>query len=128
MNYSKQRNLIISTLLELKNHPTAEQIFTIAKQKDPNLSLATVYRNLNQLAENGVIQKFDNLDTQAHFDHTLKKHYHFICSECSAIIDIDDNIISNLEQQISQKNGFTIENTNISFRGICSKCLNKKQN
>ena len=127
MNYSKLRNLILSTLQEHKHHPTADQIYNIVKEKDPNISLATVYRNLNQLAENGIIQKVDHLDSQAHFDHTLGEHYHFICSECSCIIDIDCNIVSNLNQHLLDEENLLIESTDISFHGLCPKCRNKKQ-
>ena len=127
MNYSKQRNLILSALQEHKHHPTADQIYNIVKEKDPNISLATVYRNLNQLAENGIIQKVEHIDTQAHFDHTLEDHYHFICSECSCIIDIDCNIVSNLNQQLLDKENLLVENTDISFHGLCPKCRNKQQ-
>ena len=127
MNYSKQRNLILSALQEHKHHPTADQIYNIVKEKDPNISLATVYRNLNQLAENGIIQKVDHLDSQAHFDHTFGEHYHFICSECSCIIDIDCNIVSNLNQHLLDEENLLIESTNISFHGLCPKCRNKKQ-
>ncbi len=127
MNYSKQRNLILSALQEHKHHPTADQIYNIVKEKDPNISLATVYRNLNQLAENGIIQRVDHLDSQAHFDHTLGEHYHFICSECSCIIDIDCNIVSNLNQHLLDEENLLIESTDISFHGLCPKCRNKKQ-
>lgn len=127
MNYSKQRNLILSALQEHKHHPTADQIYNIVKEKDPNISLATVYRNLNQLAENGIIQKVEHIDAQAHFDHTLEDHYHFICSECSCIIDIDCNIVSNLNKHLLDEENLLIESTDISFHGLCPKCRNKKQ-
>ena len=127
MNYSKQRNLVLATLLEHHCHPTAEQIYTIVKEKDPNISLATVYRNLNQLAEKGIIKKIDHLDNQAHFDHTLDEHHHFICSECSCVIDIDCNIVSNLNQQLLDKENLLVEYTDISFHGLCPRCRNKQQ-
>ena len=57
MNYSKQRELILNTLKENVVHPTAEYLYEILKENNPNLSLGTVYRNLNQLAENGTIKK-----------------------------------------------------------------------
>ncbi len=127
MNYSKQRNLVLAAIQEHRCHPTAEQIYNIVKEKDPNISLATVYRNLNQLAENGIIQKVDHLDNYAHFDHTLGQHYHFICSECSCIIDIDCNIVSNIKQHLLDKENLLVESTDISFHGLCPKCQKKQQ-
>lgn len=128
MKYSKQRNLVLETLKQNPCHPTAEQVFALVRQKNANISLATVYRNLNQLAENGIIQKLDHIGDIARFDHTLDKHYHFICSKCSAVIDIDAGIISDFEQRILEQTGLAVESADISFRGICPNCLNKKSN
>ena len=57
MNYSRQREVILETLKENVVHPTAEYLYSILKEKEPNISLATLYRNLNQLAENDIIKK-----------------------------------------------------------------------
>lgn len=125
MKYSKQRNLVLEALQQNPCHPTAETVYAYIRQKDANISLATVYRNLNQLAENGIIQKLDHVDSVARFDHTLEKHYHFICSQCSAIIDIDSDVIPDLQQRISEQTGLAVESADISFRGICPNCLKK---
>ena len=53
MNYSKQREIILNTLKENVVHPTAEYLYAKIQEKDPKISLATLYRNLNQLTENG---------------------------------------------------------------------------
>lgn len=57
MNYSRQREIILETLKENVVHPTAEYLYGILQEKAPNISLATLYRNLNQLAENGIIKR-----------------------------------------------------------------------
>ena len=57
MNYSRQREIILETLTENVVHPTAEYLHEKVKEKDPKISLATLYRNLNKLAENGIIKK-----------------------------------------------------------------------
>lgn len=61
MNYSRQREVILQTLKDNVVHPTAEYLYAILKEKEPNMSLATLYRNLNQLADNGIIKKIDGL-------------------------------------------------------------------
>ena len=55
MIYSKQRELILKAVLENRVHPTADAVFSFLKPDHPELSLATVYRNLNQLAKNGLL-------------------------------------------------------------------------
>ena len=125
MNYSKQRNLILAAVQNGPHHPTAEQVYEQVHKQDAHISLATVYRNLNQLAENDIIKKIDHLDNQAHFDHTLSDHYHFICSECSCIIDIDCNIVSNLKQHLLTQNGLSVDSIDLSFHGLCPECQKK---
>ena len=69
MKYSRQRELILKTLKENCIHPTAEQLYELIRREEPTVSLATVYRNLNLLAENGMVKKIEGLDGTAHFDH-----------------------------------------------------------
>ena len=57
MNYSRQRDIILQTLKANVVHPTAEYLYAVLKEKEPNISLATLYRNLNQLSDNGIIKK-----------------------------------------------------------------------
>ena len=87
MKYSRQRELILKTLKENCIHPTAEQLYELIRREEPTVSLATVYRNLNLLAENGMVKKIEGLDGTAHFDHQTFDHYHFICTKCNRVID-----------------------------------------
>lgn len=128
MKYSKQRELILETLRQNPCHPTAETLFALVRQKDSSVSLATVYRNLNQLAANGLIRKLEHLDNVARFDHNLTKHYHFICSECAAVMDIDSDIAAGIEQRLAEQTGLAVECADIFLRGICPNCLKHKTN
>ena len=86
--YSKQRELIYENLKARCDHPTAETIYTELKKDNPGLSLGTVYRNLNFLAEAKLIRKLDVGQTSVHFDADLSAHHHFICKECQQVFDI----------------------------------------
>ena len=88
MKYSKQRDLIFEILRENPIHPTADQIYSMIKTIDPKISLATIYRNLNLLADYGIIKKLDGPDGIAHFDHNTHNHYHFFCTECNKVHDV----------------------------------------
>ena len=57
MRYSKQRELVLRTVEQLCDHPTAEEIFDKAAPECPGLSLGTVYRNLNSLVEAGMVRR-----------------------------------------------------------------------
>ncbi len=128
MKYSKQRSLILEVLQNNPCHPTAEQVFALVKELLPDISLATIYRNLNQLTENGIIKKLDYIDNVSHFDYCTEKHYHFVCSKCSKIFDIKANIIPEIKQSILKQQGLTVEDMEISFSGLCPDCLKNSNN
>ena len=122
MNYSKQREIILNILKENVVHPTAEYLYAKIQEKDPKISLATLYRNLNQLTENGIIKKIDGLETSSHYDHNTHEHYHFICTKCRRVFDIDAEVAPELIRRTEEKTDFLIENHDIVFSGICKDC------
>ena len=126
MKYSKQREHILKTLRENVIHPTADEIYALARKGMPSLSLATVYRNLNQLAENGIIRRIDGLDGSVHFDHNLCKHYHFICTKCNKVYDVAYDIAPDLADKVLAETGLFVESFDISLKGNCTNC--KKNN
>lgn len=122
MKYSRQRELILKTLKENCIHPTAEQLYELIRREEPTVSLATVYRNLNLLAENGMVKKIEGLDGTAHFDHQTFDHYHFICTKCNRVFDIPYDIAPDLAQDVESRTGFRIASYDVSFRGTCKNC------
>lgn len=125
MNYSKQRELILKTVRTNPIHPTADYVYSVLKKDMPGISLATVYRNLNQLAENGQIKKIETLAGSTHFDHNIHNHYHFVCIKCNKIYDIPCEVAKDIEQKVSAMTGLEITNHDISFKGICTACQHK---
>ena len=98
IRYSKQRELILLNLQSRSDHPTAEMIYQDLKSQHPNLSLGTVYRNLNQLCENHQILKLDIGGPMVRYDGNIQPHIHFICDQCGKIYDIEANDQLLLEQ------------------------------
>ena len=78
MNYSRQREKILDVLTRNAVHPTADELLEFLQRENSNIGITTLYRNLNQLAEAGMIKKIDGLEPSAHFDHNTFNHYHFI--------------------------------------------------
>ncbi len=126
MNYSKQREIILETLSENVVHPTAEYLWEKVKEKEPKISLATLYRNLNKLAQNGIIKKIEGLGTSSHFDHNTHKHYHFICIKCGEVFDVSAEVAPDIIERTQALTDFTIESHDVVFTGICKNCKNKK--
>ncbi len=124
MNNSKQRNLILSIINESNDHPTANEIYEISKKTIPNISLGTVYRNLNLLVEHGMIKTVKTNDNMERYDKIFNKHNHFICNKCNKIYDIfKEN--ENKKQSI---NGHTILDIDITYSGICENCIKSLEN
>ena len=118
MNYSKQREIILNTLKENVVHPTAEYLYDVLKKSNSTISLATLYRNLNQLAENGIIKKIDGLESSSHYDHNTHEHYHFICDKCKKVYDISADVAPDLVKKAQDETGFTINGSDILFHPL----------
>lgn len=122
IRYSKQRELILLNLQNRCDHPTAEMIYQDLKVLHPNLSLGTVYRNLNQLCDLHQILKLDIGGPMVRYDGNIQPHIHFVCENCGEIYDLEiDHRL--LLQQIQSHQSHQINNIHIKLTGICQKCL-----
>lgn len=126
MKFSKQRKLILDTVLENKVHPTADFIYEHLKKENPNLSLGTVYRNLSQLVDHGFITKVSIPGQPDRFDVLTSDHCHLLCTNCNDIYDIESKIIENIPNKLSEELDIKITSSNIIFRGICKTCNENK--
>ncbi len=124
VRYSKQREIIKKGLENFCIHPTAEQLYIKLKSQNSALSLATVYRNLNQLAEQGEIKKIEGLSEQVHYDHNTSEHFHIICLKCGLIEDLFFKP-EQLNLILNKQNEFEILSYDILVKGICKKCQKK---
>lgn len=122
MNNSKQRNIILEVINNSFNHPNAYEIYEEVKKQIPNISLGTIYRNLNLLCEKKMIRKIISNDDVDHYDKIFNNHNHFICDKCHKIYDLD-NIIS-YKKKID---GHQILDYDFIFNGICRNCLKKEE-
>lgn len=126
MKYSKQRELIYNALAANKIHPSADELYNILRADNPNLSLATVYRNLNQLAENNDILKVQIPGQKDRFDCDAHEHYHFVCEKCGSVYDIDKkSLVIPVSASIE---GHSISSFDFTINGICKNCKADKDN
>lgn len=122
VKYSSQREAIIRFLRTRKDHPTADVVFQHIREDIPNISLATVYRNLNQLAAAGTILRLTTNGKTDHFDACVEPHYHFCCKSCNAVKDIDMEPLPELMTKATEASSFKIEAATILFSGLCDSC------
>ena len=122
--YSKQRELIYQAVLNTTEHPTAEMVYKWLKPENASLSLGTVYRNLNQLANEGSIVRIP-LPVER-FDGRIEPHTHFLCHCCGKVYDLMDIDYDNsLDKKVEQSTGHTVNEHILIFDGTCADCADQ---
>ncbi|MBQ3235426.1 MAG: transcriptional repressor [Clostridia bacterium] len=119
---SKQRNVVYSAVINSSDHPTADMVLARCKEVMPSINLATVYRNLNALIKDGVIQKV-MVDGGDRFDKTLGTHAHFQCKVCNSVVDIEGVDLSCLKG-IGFETNNRVDEVDVTLKGVCHNCLN----
>ncbi len=118
---TKQLEVVWHEVANDNSHPTADQIYERVRRQIPNISLGTVYRNLQKLVTEGKLQVLTLGRTQ-HFGPLVDRHQHFICESCGRVYDVfvgeDEEILpSSLPQ-----GGFTVTSHQLAFYGACKSC------
>jgi Fur family peroxide stress response transcriptional regulator len=119
---SKQREQILKLLKSTDTHPTANWLFDKLKKDFPNLSLGTIYRNLNILLEQKLIKKIEFGSTFDRFDSNTSEHHHFICEKCNSIKDITLPDNKDLYDKVNKMINGKTKRHRIEFYGLCEKC------
>ncbi len=126
--YSIKRQAILDCLRATSSHPTAEWIYLRLKPSFPNLSLATVYRNLTQLKRFGLVRSMGTVLGQEHFDANMEPHSHVVCTCCGKIVDVTEiSFPDEIVAHIHQLTGYVVSGKDIQFSGICAACQKEKE-
>lgn len=119
-NNSKKRAAILDALKGTTSHPTAEMLYNRLKESDSDLGIATVYRNLAILLEEGEIITVGKVNGQERYDADTHTHGHFVCSKCGNVYDFELSP-ERLDEQFSMP-GFTVSGYELRLVGQCSHC------
>lgn len=122
IRYSRQRERIYEYLLAAKEHPSAEMIHAGLKEEHPELSLGTVYRNLNLLEELGKIRRVTSHQGNERYDAICGDHAHFICQACGSITDIAGVDPEEIRNRIPVGDGYQISKLDMMITGRCPRC------
>ena len=116
---TRQRALILRLIRESGEHPTAKEIYRKAKEEMPGIALATVYNNLNHLAQEGEIRKISFCGSSDRYDKTSVPHIHLICDRCGRLRDWpSEGFAAELERWL----GFAVESYELAAHCICPAC------
>ncbi len=116
-----QKQLVIEAVNAMQNHPSADEIYEQVIKNAPNISKATVYRNLSHLSESGEVLKIAVPNASDRFDFNTMPHYHMLCNECGRIFDVsvdDFDIMKN----VNCDENVEITGYSLLFEGRCHLC------
>lgn len=117
-----QRALVLDAVRSLHNHPTSADVYEVVRERHPNISRATVYRNLGVLANRGEVLRVEVPNGADRYDFFNKPHYHAKCRVCGGVFDIDMPYLDDIASRVSDAHGFAIEGHEIIFDGVCAAC------
>ena len=128
LKYSRQRASIKEYLDHTTEHPTADTVYLHVREEFPRISLGTVYRNLNLLADMGEAIKITTPDGGDRFDGNTHPHYHVVCTCCNRVFDlhIDEAHINTMNKLAEEHFDGTIDSHATLFYGTCQDCLTQK--
>lgn len=125
---TRQRELVLEIVRSTMDHPTAEWVYRQARRRLPRISLATVYRNLKELAGEGTIGEMHSGGEPARFDANTGRHYHIRCVACGRVNDLPISVDSRFEEEAGRAVNYRILGHELEVRGVCPGCQAKNKN
>jgi Fur family ferric uptake transcriptional regulator len=118
-----QRLLVLRLLQNTKGHAGADDLYTSAHARDPNLSLSTVYRTLNSLKEAGLVREL-HLDQEHHHYELVDgaAHYHLVCQTCGKVIEVECSLVDDMLSRIQDRYEFQVTGSEMELVGYCADC------
>lgn len=118
---TRQRMVILEELKKVRTHPTADELYAMVRAKLPRISLGTVYRNLDFLAETGEILKLEAAGSIRRFDGDIRPHQHIRCTVCGKIGDVMPAAPAPDVASVAVE-GFTVTMARVEYEGVCDAC------
>ena len=129
LKYSRQRASIKEYLMSTADHPTADTVYLDVRKEFPRISLGTVYRNLNLLADMGEAVKITTPHGGDRFDGRTDPHYHVVCTSCGKVFDLklDSTYMEEINQLADKYFHGNIDSHTTLFYGTCQECIENKK-
>jgi Fur family ferric uptake transcriptional regulator len=118
-----QRMMVLSAIESGDGHISAEEIYAQVVAKYPHVNISTVYRTMELLKHLGLVTETDLGDGRLRY-HPADKghHHHLVCTECGAIIDIDESVLSDLKSKLLREYKFNADLKHLAILGRCANC------
>jgi Fe2+ or Zn2+ uptake regulation protein len=123
LRITPQRDILLQALSETTGHPTADELVRKVRKRLPTVSHATVYRNVRELVDAGLVGMLERSGAAAQFEINPEHHHHFVCATCGQVWDVYlDQLDVKVDRRRSQLEGFRIDRRDVQLHGVCAKC------
>jgi Fur family peroxide stress response transcriptional regulator len=121
-----QRMTILSAI-DRMGHANVDEIYEEVRQSHPTLSLATVYKNIITMVEQGVLVEVPIVGKKSKYELKKTEHLHLICTECGSVRDQAlDTVLAQDTDKVAQDSSFALKERQLNLYGICHECQNSK--
>ncbi|MEP7075745.1 MAG: transcriptional repressor [Acidobacteriota bacterium] len=123
LGLTKQREVVLEVIRDAREHLTANEVFSAAKEKLPSISFATVYNSLRYLKDAGHIAEIQFGNGASRFDRMTHRHDHAICTKCGTLVDIEMEHPKELIAKAAKYSKFKPQSLEFTLRGLCPDCI-----
>jgi Fur family ferric uptake transcriptional regulator len=123
---TRQRQLVLEAVSKAGRHPTADEVYARVRRRLPHISLGTVYRNLEVMAAQGLIQKLEVGGTQKRYDALTDGHCHVRCLGCGRVEDAGADRVGDVEAKAAEAAGYEVTGHRVEFIGYCPRCRKRR--
>ena len=128
LKITSQRALILEIIRQGRGHLDADEVYRQAREKQPRLSLSTVYRTLQTLKKLGLVEElhFD----EAHHHYEIKpptEHHHLVCVACGTVVEFECPLSQKMQEDVNREKGFEVTDVEVRMRGYCPKCRQERK-
>lgn len=118
-----QRRLLLELLQRQEGHLDADELYRLAKEREPRLSLSTVYRTLRLFKQLGLVEELHFAEDHHHYEERgRREHYHLLCLGCGKVIEFESPWIPQIKRSVSEEHDFKISSAEIHLAGYCPRC------
>jgi Fe2+ or Zn2+ uptake regulation protein len=124
-----KRALLLEIIERQEGHLDAQELYELARQRDPRLSLSTVYRTLNLLRDLGLVDELHLGEEHHHYEIRRRTaHHHLICLGCGDVVEFSSPLVAQLRDAVGRAHDFQIEEAQIDMMGYCPRCRAARSN
>ena len=128
IRFTNQRALILEIIHHGEGHLDADEVYRRARDKQPRLSLSTVYRTLRRFKELGLIEEVHFDEAHHHYEvKPLAEHHHLVCLGCGRVIEFHYPLSRYVKRNVPEARGFKVVETEIRMTGYCLGCRQDKK-